>query len=806
MPTDFAAQIKQLGQQRQETLETLDDTNTKITKSENRLGQMFQTFSRQQSHAVERANDALNNIRTAHRLPRVIQRFMGMFDEDLNIDAQKARLDQSNLSLQRIGQQMQLAEQSHLLTTQQAGREAEHSLRVLQFDEQGHIDQMRVAEFGIRMQQHEMQLNAFQRDKLERDLADQSLDTLRKWAKDPSKAPAAYRDKPGLLQGMVLDKVSQEESVLGQQIANQINVGQFAMALERHKIDMEVAEQQRIVRELNSKSMFELEQWRDDPKNAPKWVKDNPGLLESMLEERVSRRQALAGQSLANQVQEHNLVQTRKSAQLRALPEDQLAAIVEGKVALPEGLEFGEVQERLREVRIMDASLKGAMIANKSNDLQLEQQLKSVALSQMSVNEISEHLDAMGESALVTNVEGVEFSREELTTGLFKKSEEAREQQNVTFDRLIAAQGSIGTVQEGMSSAQGLHFALNPGMPFDPNQPFANLPPTIGARAQTIYEKMQAADSLGNADLFTQYANEFRDFMNAEKEKYITDQPKEQQPYIREYIENGRPITSKATNDYLLVNAPNPSLLAGDPVLDGVWSDFSASMHDVTKKQSGAITLVDGELTIGGEKADSAVIVEQAIRDGDVRRKANATLFQYSVLQSFERLAERSPEIWKRFYNPATGTMSEAFYTQDAEGNPSFDLASFSDTLAIETQKIQSEGLIQTGDNLLDMIIHDMQFNSQADLRSLGQADPNGSAMMFALYGNRPEQAIQTNLQRMQQMAPLAVQSAARLQADVERIQETEKITKDLAKQGQPGLGFNEMLSEQIRKGEGFRQ
>jgi len=709
-----------IAKQRQETIQTIKQTDTRIISSDQAFQRSITNLSRQQQVIFGEAQETLNNLRTIGRLPGDLPELLGIFNEKFSPRAQHAKLQSSELELQRLGLQMNTAQQVHRMNVAQSVREQATAINVLQFTREGLIDTQRMAEFGLSLREHEIRLSEHNREVLEKNLKDQSVDTLIQWQADPSKAPKELRDKPGLIRGMIL-----------------------------HKSDLETQ----------------------------------------------SRMLAFT------------LNASEKDQRIRSLSIDQLRGILEGKAAPPDGLTIGEIEERFINQNHAQLTSRSAVLAHKAGELQLRQALKAELLLGKSSTEIQDMLNNMAGETNSIMQGGLEFTRNELTMAFSQKYNEERERNNAMMDRVISLSGVEGAALESGTIAQSLQMVTNPHTAFDPQNPYSMLPPGIAAQAMTNDAKLNQAVALGSADLIIKYNEEQRNFLRQARDAYVDSQPKEVKEATKEFMDNGRFITARNANDYMLNNIGNPGLLGADPVLGPVWSSLTNSYIELAKKQTTGISFdpVSGTVDLTGKGLDSAVLTEEAIRKGNVRKTAKSHLYQEALRVSFGNLVRGSPDVWGKYVNQRSGNLSELFYAvserEDEGGNVTqelvFNPAEMLITLASDSVALQQKGILRPNDTLIDTLIAEMRTTGMPSIRQIGSGSIGGSALMFSLYGDTPEASIMTEVNALEATAKKVIHEAVRAGSEMSGI-------KNMSDQARAALNLppkEELpMEEQIRR------
>lgn len=657
---------------RKETSDILTRSQEQIRAANDAQARNIQIFSGRAETNFDRMETALDNLSDAEALPDSIANFLGLFDSDFNKDKQLSDLRKAEFELGRINQQQQNANTSAQLTASTAAAEAESAIQQFTFTRQGFLDTAAAAELGFTIEE-----GIRQRDL---DLVQNlSTEDLRKFAADPSKAPANLRDKPGLIQSVLINKMSAELGIQAQQLNVEVN--------------------------------------RD------------------VLEQR--RRENL----------------------MRKFPTPQLQNMMETG-SFPGDLDLGTVQDEVNRRTAVEQDLRASSIANQQGELQLAEASKIRALQQMTIQELQTGLAEASQNNGRMNFQGVDLTATELRSVLLQKQAVEREQRDLTLSNIAAQAQTEGTIAEIGTLSKGLTGATNPGTPFNPNNPAESLPPQIQSKVLGLQAQLEAMTKLQEAGVDTvnkqvEILTEMRNEINGFKESFIESQPSDTQNGYRQFIDNSGFIEdNKAAADFLSASS-SPFALNYDPIMARPFEAFANSINDLASQQVKSIGTAEisaegdagatGTLQIREQKElDPQQLIQQALKESGAGNTLTQMLTQKLLADTIVDLqGGNNQSIWGGIVDPQTRTFDERVFSPEGK----FEFKRLAQLVAAKDVAFREAGITQPGNSMISVLV-DRARTLSPSLREIGTNDPTAAAFVKSAYNNNPQLSVNSLLMR----------------------------------------------------------
>lgn len=329
---DIAKGFEETSKIRESTADVISKSSEQIRAANQAQARNIENFSGKAQVQFDRMSEALDNMSRIESLPEGITDIIGFFDRDFNKGVQLNKMQRAEFELNRINQLQKNANITAQLTASSAAQEAQTALQLFEFTREGFLDTIAAAESGFRIEEGVQQRDLRAAENL-------SVEQLREFAADPSKAPTNLRDKPGLIQSVMLSKVSQELGVSAQQLSIDLN--------------REVLENQR---KENVMRKFDIPQLKTmlDTNNFPGGL--TIADVQDELNRRVGAEQSLKSAAIANQQGELELAFTHKQTALGQMTVKELetglsnATTANGRIEL-QGVEFTATELRTELLR-----------------------------------------------------------------------------------------------------------------------------------------------------------------------------------------------------------------------------------------------------------------------------------------------------------------------------------------------------------------------------------------------------------------------------------------------------------------------
>lgn len=684
-----------VAEQRKKTRGTLQSMGARLKQLNSAFDKQSQDLMQAQGAVIEDAHKAYDNLNTISRIPEKIGRVIGMFDTDFNREVQMRELERSSLSLNSIGNRMQLAQQRHAMATDAALQEGRIESSILQFDREGFIDQTAMMELGWRLE-----------DRITQDTArmaeNAGIDNLRKWLADPSSAPKELQDKRGLL-----------ELAYTQAMSRELNVSIAQVGLSGQLIN-----------------------------NA-----------------RLQREEALSNMTT-------NELQNGFSQPPEGLSQEHLVAEI-----------------RRREAREIDAQMSAMSL--KEGKIELAQAAKGRVLMSSSMNELTQLGMAAQENGGRVQIGELTITGEEIRQTMVAKTLQDQEQQTKINEYVLATTGFEGMQVQTAAIAQSVHQIMNPGVPFDPENPYAGLPDDMQATLATGMQQMEVFAQMGSPGGMVMVNQKMNEQLDTLRKEVVDNLPKEVQPAAREYMSNSdmpQIRTPQSAAAYLSANSANPMMMSYDPTWSGVWSQFSKELtrlqsenqslnvEDMNIESAVIASLVGGD---SSKKDKNYILAEQAIQNTGLRDVAANQMFERLLGDTIQELMGENEgnSPWAGLYNAGSGKFHQAAYEM-GDTSVKFSKDKWNDLLAQRTIVLHNNGTLPTDTTLHDLLYERMQGNIGRVRQYVGN-DMATAALNNVLFANRPENAIAQRISDFSgQQERFAALEQARLDAqEVKRIQ-----------------------------------